>query len=188
MRIAIVRYGKTLGTRSRAREVLADIEGRLRRQPFALVDLRDVLVFSHSFGDECFAELVDRARQGRYGKGTIVMFVGANEFVAETLDRVLSDRGLVSVLVNGRGAKLVGAVPKSDRETFEVIRSKRGVTTSDIADRLRVSQQAVNNRLARLLQAGVVTREPAGQGSGRPFLYRSRIGSARSRGRDLVAT
>lgn len=189
MRFELRQHGTTLGTRARGRELLLQLERRLlarRQDPVLLVDLRGVLVFSHSFGDELFGQLVDRIQRGRYGPGRVVLFHGANEFVGETLDRVLQARGRVAVLSDDEGrGRLIGAAPDSVERTYTALSKLQRATTAELSRRLRVSQQAVNNRLAKLLEAGAVHRHETDRGSGSPYSYRIRDTSEE---REKVAT
>ena len=178
MRVRLAEHGRTLGTRALAARLLARIENEVRKSSDALVliDLRDVTVFSHSFGTGLFAELIVRAQAGRYGPDRWIAFTGANEFSEETLEQVLKNAHLASLLVaDDRSVRLIGEIEQRVLDTFLLIEGGRETTTAVLAKKLKASSlQAVNNWLAKLVTARVVDREQVGKGSGRPYVYRSR--------------
>ncbi|HAF08754.1 MAG TPA: hypothetical protein DCK98_01555 [Chloroflexi bacterium] len=186
MQVRIAEYGKALGTRSYAHELRGKIEALISRSDDALVviDLRRVSVFTLSFGDELFAELVKRTQAGRYGSRRWVAFAGANDFAAEQLDQVLKNAHLAALVRTDTGkAFLAGEVERRAKETFDLIERSGDVTTAELRGKLKTrSLQAVNNWLTELVRARVVDREQVGKGSGRPYSYRSRSGQLVSSG------
>lgn len=170
--------GSTLATRTRGDEIRAELEHKIaekKTESVVIIDLHGVQAFSHSFADAAFGHLIEQLQRGRYGKGRYVMFIGANEFTSETLDRVLAQRRLSAIVADEKGrATLRGSVAEPVMRTLAAVERVDEATTSDLARRLRTSQQAVNNRLAKLVQAGAVHRVPARRGSGRPYVYRAR--------------
>lgn len=179
MQLRIAEYGEALGTRSTAHEVRAKIEARIGKSDDALVvlDLGGDPVFTLSAGDALFAELVKRAQAGRYGPRRWVAFSHANEFATEQLDQVLKNAHLTALVVTDAGkAFLAGEIEPRVKQTFDLIERSGEVTTGDLKGKLKTrSMQAVNNWLAQLVAARVVDREQVGKGSGRPYIYRSRI-------------
>lgn len=179
MQVRIAEYGEALGTRSYAQELRAKIEALIAKNDDALViiDLKRVSVFTLSFGDELFAELVKRTQAGRYGARRWVAFAGANEFASEQLDQVLKNAHLATLVLTDAGkAFLAGEVERRAKETFELIERSGDVTTAELKGKLKTrSLQAVNNWLTELVTARVVDREQVSKGSGRPYTYRSRI-------------
>jgi hypothetical protein len=179
MQVRIAEYGEALGTRSYAQELRTKIEALLAKsdETLLIIDLGHVSVFTLSFGDELFAELVKRAQAGRYGARRWVAFAGANAFAAEQLDQVLKNAHLAALVRTDAGkAFLAGEVERRARETFDLIERSGAVTTKELRGKLKTrSLQAVNNWLTELVTARVVDREQVGGGSGRPYTYRSRI-------------
>jgi hypothetical protein len=178
MRVAMAEYGRAHSTRPRAAELRSKLEASISKSADTLVviDLAGVQMFSISFGDELFAELVKRAQAHRYGVARWVAFAGADEFAEEQLDQVLKNAKLAALLATAdRKVKLVGDVEPRVRQTFEAIEQKGEATTSTLKIKLRsASLQATNNWLARLVRSKVVQRDQVGRGTGRPYVYRSR--------------
>jgi hypothetical protein len=178
MRVRIAEYGEALGTRSYAADLRAKLEAQITKTTDALVvlDLKGVTVFSISFGDELFAELVKRAQGGRYGTRRWLAFSGANEFAVEQLDQVLRNAHLAALVKTEKGhAVLVGEIEPRVKQTFDLIERAGEATTGQLQGKLKSrSIQAVNNWLAKLVTARVVEREQVGKGSGRPYVYKSR--------------
>src|SRR5579875_2235077 len=56
----------------------------------------------------------------------------------------------------------------SDRALLDRIRREGPLTVAELADRLGVTATAVRNRLARLVEAGLVERRAEAAGRGRP--------------------
>ena len=178
MQVRIAEYGKALGTRSYAQELRTKIEALIAKSDEALVviNLHGVEVFTLSFGDELFAELVKRAQAGRYGARRWAAFAGANEFAAEQLDQVLKNAHLAALVLTDSGkVSLAGEIERRAKQTFELIERAGEATTAELKGKLKTrSIQAVNNWLTELVTARVVDREQVGKGSGRPYAYRSR--------------
>jgi DNA-binding transcriptional ArsR family regulator len=178
MRVRIAEYGEVLGTRSQAVDLRAKVEALITKTSDSLVilDLEGVIVFSISFGDQLFAELVERTQAGRYGARRWLAFAGANAFAVEQLEQVLKNAHLAAlVMTDKRKAVLAGEIEPRVKQTFDLIERSGEATTGVLQNKLRSkSIQAVNNWLAKLVTARVVDREQVGRGSGRPYVYRSR--------------
>ena len=175
MRIRMAAFGRALGGRDRARKLLPEIEKTIneRLDSLVLVDLTGVLI-SHSFGDELFATLLNRAQRGRYGRERWIAFTGADEFTAETLHHLLEKRGLAAALVAQGSVQLVGTAEGRLEETFQTVERLRRATAAVVAKQLGTSLQAANKWLTKLVEARVVDRTLVGTGSGRPYEYHSR--------------
>lgn len=177
MQVRMAEFGEALGTRPFAVDLRSKVEARITasRDPLIVVDLQGVKVFSLSFADALFAELVERTQKGRYGTARWIAFIGANEDAVEHLGEALGNAHLAAVVVTEAGKPiLVGAEPRV-RQTFEIIERSGDVTSAQLRSKLKTrSPQAVNNWLAQLVAARVIEREQVGKGSGRPYVYRAR--------------
>jgi hypothetical protein len=184
VRIKMAEHGRTLGTRALGATLLAKVERDVRKSSDALVlvDLSGVLVFSHSFADSLFAELVLRVQGGKYGAERWIAFTGLNEFTRETLDQVLKTAHRVApIMREDHSIGLIGDVEPKVRDAFTFIARGTETTSAMLATKFGASLQAVNNWVAQLVEARVVDRTQAGKGSGRPYVYDART-------KQLVAT
>ena len=73
----------------------------------------------------------------------------------------------------------------SDRALLDLIRREGPLTVAELADRLGVTATAVRNRLARLVESGLVERraESGGRGPAEAHLPGQRPGAPRGSGR-----
>jgi DNA-binding transcriptional ArsR family regulator len=139
-----------------------------------VIDLSGVF-FTPSFGNEVFVPLLDRACKGRYGKDRWIVFANANPFAEEALDYSFQKNGLIAMLTTAaKQVRLVGVSEQRVRVVFESLLKTGTATSAALARELKISLQAANKWLGKLLDAGVVEREQVGKGSGRPFAYRLR--------------
>jgi hypothetical protein len=169
------RWNSFLATRERGRRVREDIENHLAKVAAGdtlILDFAGVDGITVSFGDESVAKLVLSRESGDFAdRGMAVE--GANEDVRETLESVLSRRKLAVAIVNLDGEPEIlgeqGWLPETLRAALDL----QTFRASQIAERLGISPQAVNNRLKLLVASGAVARERAvPEGGGREFTYK----------------
>jgi hypothetical protein len=140
------------------------------------IDLTAVKAMTISFADEFLGRFIaSRTGTDRDDLGIIVHGPdgAAGEDLKETLDAVLSRRGVGVLVITGRGPLGVVGGPAWFAKTFEEADRLRTFRVVQLADRLSLSPQAANGRLKRLAASGAVLRERVvPDGGGREFEYR----------------
>jgi hypothetical protein len=164
-----------LATRERGRRVREDVEhelGQLDAGQTLALDFAGVEGVTVSFGDELLAKLViDRSTGQFVDRGLVVE--GANEDVRETLETVLARRKVAAVNVDADGQPEVLGGPGWLPETLAAALELRSFSAVELAERLDLTPQAANNRLAGLVASGGVVREQVvPEGGGKEFGYR----------------
>jgi hypothetical protein len=166
--------GVFLATRERGRRVREEIEQELERlQPRGslVISFKGVEGITVSFGDECVAKLIVARSAGDFDdRGLVIEEMNAD--VRETLEAVLARRKTAAVVLNAAGKPEMLGEPAWVDETLAAALALRSFRANDLADRLRISPQAANNRLKVLVSSGAVARErivPAG--GGKEFSY-----------------
>lgn len=174
MQYPIAKWNAFLATRDRGRRVREDIEQKLASVPAGealSLDFAGVEGITVSFGDECIAKLILARASGDFvDRGLLVE--NPNEDVRETLETVLERRKLAAVVLGHHGELEVlgqhGWLP----ETVKVAQDLRSFRASELAERLGITPQAVNNRLKLLVACGAVVRERVvPEGGGKEFSY-----------------
>jgi hypothetical protein len=165
-------------TRDRGRRVREDVEseiGRLQGGQTLALDFAGVEGVTVSFGDELLAKLViDRSTGQFVDRGLVIE--SANEDVRETLETVLTRRKVAAVNIDGDGRPEVLGGPGWLPETLDAAVELRSFSAAELAERLGLTPQAANNRLANLVATGGVVRERVvPEGGGKEFGYRVAI-------------
>jgi hypothetical protein len=159
-------------TRERLDQAAADVQAGEVLE----IDLTSVRAMTISFADEFIARFIaSRAGGDQEDRGLIVRGptgpVGAD--LRETLDTVLSRRGVGVLFVDERGRTVPIGGPSWFAATFEEARRLNVFRATDLAGRLELSPQATNGRLKKLSTAGAVLRERVvPDGGGKEFEYR----------------
>jgi uncharacterized protein DUF4325 len=171
----IVDWNVFLATRDRGRRVRDDIEDKLAATPVGgalVLDFSEVEGVTVSFGDECIAKLILARMTGDYvDRGLLIE--GCNEDVWETLDAVLARRKLSAVGVAASEELSVLGGQSWLPETLKAALALRSFKAADLAERLKLTPQAANNRLKTLVASGAVIRERiVPEGGGKEFGYR----------------
>ncbi len=162
--------------RDRGREVRAEIEGLLDSLgpgEALAVDLRSVEVMDFSFANEVFGKLYGRI--GSEYPGRVLLLTGlADEFVKENLAAALAALNFMALAYTSpRKWELLGKFADTDRETLEALQRRKEATAPQLADALGIQLTAVNQRLKKLSDAGLIARmrvsAPSGGGQ---YVYR----------------
>jgi hypothetical protein len=136
---------------------------------FSQIDFVDI-----SCADEFLTKLLMRVGSGELGT-RYVSLQGANLSVRETLEAVLTLRGLAALHSQGDRAEVLGTLKAPIRETLDVILVKKSGTSSEIAQALHKNINIACNRLNVLRRMGLVCRAREGSvpGGGRQYTYES---------------
>jgi hypothetical protein len=137
-----------------------------------IVSFQNVKAMTGSFTDEFLGKLLVARAVGLTGRAPIIL-TGLIEETAEEVDLCLGRRKAVAAWAEGSTIRLLGGDDML-KQTFDAGVQRGQFRASDLATDLRTSQQNVNNRLKRLLEAGALLRDrqdPAA--GGREFLYRT---------------
>ena len=161
-----------LATRSKGREIRGELEDRiLRERPDEVViDFTGVEAMTISFADEFVGRFYASLASGDI-LASLVLLRGLNEENLATVSICLERRDLAAAAIIDDQPVLVG-VPDYLAETYRQAVSLGTFSALDLADRLGVSAQNMNNRLKRLVEAGAVRRRRIASGrGGKEFMY-----------------
>lgn len=176
-RFGLKEYGKQLWTRERAKEIRPDLTTLLDKASVGdviVVDGEGVEVFDFSFANELFGKTLLSLPREYPGRFLIVEHL--TKYAGENLSKALESMGLVMIERHGSGRhRLLGKVRGVDETTFAAIARKRGpVTASELKDQLGINLTAVNERLTKLTNLGLVRREKGTSPAGREqYEYRA---------------
>jgi len=166
--------GPLAATRARGYEYRQQLERLLAAVPadeVVVVSFQAVKAMTGSFTDEFLGKLLVARAAGLTG-GAPIIVTGLTEETAEEVDLCLERRKTVVVWSDGATIRLLGG-DEMLKQTFTAGAVREKFRAGDLVADLRTSQQNINNRLRRLLEAGAVLRvrqDP--EGGGREFLYR----------------
>jgi hypothetical protein len=168
-RLLLSRFDKHLWTRERGREVreeLTRILEQLEPGDTLVVDAKDVDVFDYSFVSELFAKSLLSIPRDYPGRFLIVEHL--KEYTRENLIKALESLNLIIIERQGGKLQLLGKVHPADEQTFSAVtRAKGSVTAAALRDKLGINLTALNERLTKLANLGIVRREkglsPAGR-------------------------
>lgn len=166
--------GPLASTRARGYQYRQQLEQLLAAVPadeVVVVLFQAVKAMTGSFTDEFLGKLLVARAAGLTGRAPIIL-TGLTEETAEEVDLCLERRKTVAVCADGETIRLLGG-DEMLKQTFTAGAVRERFRAGDLAADLRTTQQNINNRLKRLLEAGAVLRDrqdPAG--GGREFLYR----------------
>jgi hypothetical protein len=137
-----------------------------------VIDAKGVEVFDFSFANELFGKLL-LALPSEY-PGRFLVVEHLTEYTKENLTKALESLGLVIIERKGKKLELLGKVHPSDRQTFKAIsEAKKPVTASGLKETLGINLNAMNERLTKLTNLGLIRREKTVSGAGREqFEYR----------------
>jgi hypothetical protein len=124
-----------------------------------------------SFGDEFIAKLIVARSGGDFvDRGLVIE--GMNDDVREELDVVMSRRKAAAVALNADGEPVVVGDTVWMPETLAAAIELRSFSAHDLADRLKLTPQAANNRLKTLVASGAVARRlVVPEGGGKEYSY-----------------
>lgn len=138
-----------------------------------IIDAENVEIFDYSFANELFGKLLLRL-QGEY-QGKFIVIDHLSRYARENLNQALEALGLVMLERRGAKLELLGKVRPPDLETFQLLRrAKTSSTAQDLSGKLKMNLTAVNERLAKLANLGVIRRAEGQSAAGRT-LYEYRL-------------
>jgi hypothetical protein len=171
----IGQYGTFLATRSSARQAREDLEARIRIQGVpttVLIRFDDVEAMTISFADEFLGRFYSAQAAGDAPTSGVILS-GFNEETRETVAICLERRDALALAVDNDRSTLVGRVD-SLAETFQAVLRLGEFRAIDLASALGITAQNANNRLKKLVDAGVVQRRQVSVSNrgGKEFVYR----------------
>lgn len=175
-RIALQQYGKHLWTRDRAKEIRSAVREELESLEggdILVLDLAGVEVFDYSFANELFGKtLLSLASEF---PGRFVVVENLTDYTRENLAKALESLGLAIVVRRRSKVELLGKVHPSDVDTFgALVASKEPLSATELSKQLDVNLTAMNERLTKLGNMGLVRREKAASMAGREqYRYRA---------------
>jgi hypothetical protein len=172
VRVSMKKFGDVLDTRRSAAKVRAGIEREVLSTSdgdVLVLDFKGVRAITVPFADECIGLLLAGRLTGYHGSHP-VLAVNANEDVRDTLSLTLATRRL-GLLHVAEPLELLGGDDLLN-DTLSEAWAMGQFTASELAERLRVSPQAANNRLKALVSRGALRRALiVPSGGGKEFVY-----------------
>ena len=177
IKFKLVKHGKQLWTRELARKVRRDLLRALDTKVKAgeaatlVIDVKQVEVFDYSFANELFGKTL-LSLPNEY-PGVILVVENLNEYTRENLAQALETLGLMVVERTGKNLHLIGKVAPSDKETFEAIaKMDEPVPSGQLTEILKINVSAMNERLSKLTDLGLLRRSKGVSSAGREqFVY-----------------
>ncbi len=175
---------RNLTTRYFGRLFLAILLERMRTLPEgSVVELtfKDIEVMDASFPDEVFGTLISKRLSGDETLPSIFLSdldESNRESVEFTLiSRPERHRGLRNCVmpIKPNGAEdlsLVGKYEDNFKQTFDLLRAVRQLTTRQVVDTLKLTPQAASSRLKALYDNGVALRQETRDEQGKQFVYK----------------
>lgn len=156
-RIDLANEGDVLSTRRRGRTVGRAAHDLLEKSDCLLLSFFGVEVASPPFLDE----LLQALRPATFGgdSGRLLLIVGLNDDVCESLKMVLDRRKLALAMLKGNKVELLGGAEQLEQTLREAV--ELGVFTApELAERLAIKLPALHQRLRALTDAGAIARQP----------------------------
>ena len=174
-KFALKKFGNQLWTRETARPIrtrLSDMLETMRVGDVLVVDVSGVDIFDFSFASELFGKALSRL--GVDYPGRFVITEGLTESARENLNQALEASNLIMIERQGHELRLLGKVHQFDRDTFTgIVEAGEAVSAASLGKKLDVSPTAMNERLSKLNNLGVIRREKSSSASGREqFIYK----------------
>ncbi len=174
-KFTLKQFGNQLWTRETARPIrarLSDMLETMRVGEILSIDASGVDVFDFSFASELFGKGLSRL--GVDYPGRFVVAEGLTESARENLNQALEASNLIMIERHGNELRLIGKVHQFDRETFTgILDAGQAVSAASLGKKLDVSPTAMNERLSKLNNFGVIRREKSSSASGREqFIYK----------------
>lgn len=168
------RHGEAefLATRGKGRELRGELEDQIAREHprEVLIDFTGVEAMTISMADE-FVGRFYTSLAGGDTMAPLVLLAGLNEDNLATVSICMERRDLAAAVIIEHRAVLVGA-PDYLTETYRQAVSLGTFSALELADRLGISAQNMNNRLKRLVDAAAVCRRRiASSRGGKEFTY-----------------
>jgi response regulator of citrate/malate metabolism len=160
---------KQLWTREKARELRQEIDKALASSgpgDAVVLDIEGIEVFDYSFANELFGKTI-LSLTHEY-KSRFFIVESLSNYTRENLDKALESLNMIMIERKQGNLTLIGKVHPADNQTFDLIKnSTKPVTATELKDKLHINLTAVNERLSKLVQFGVVMRETGISGAGR---------------------
>lgn len=157
-----------LWTRQKAQQLRERAEGMLDNLEVGetlVIDADGVEVFDFSFANEFFGKILLGMKS--YAS-RLVLVEHLNEYTRVNLEQALKGLELAMIERDGKKLHLLGKIHATDEETFQaVVKAKRPVTASELTKQLEVNVTAMNERLTKLTNLGVIRRTRGVSGAGR---------------------
>jgi hypothetical protein len=173
-RFGLGQYGAHLWKRDKARQIrmrLAGILETLDLGDVLVIDAAGVEVFDFSFADELFGKTL--LTFGSQYPGRFLLVENLTNSTTENLVKALENLNLMVIERSKGKLGLLGKVHPADQETFGEVAGSGGVSAAGLSKTLNVNPTAVNERLAKLTNLGLVRREKGSSASGREqYVYR----------------
>ncbi len=169
------RFGAHLWTKEKGRQIrsqVAAVLDTLGTGDVLVIDAAGVEAFDFSFATELFCKTL--LTIGAEYPGRFLIVENLTECASENLEKALESLN-VTIIERKRGKlMLVGKVHPTDQETFaEIVGAGDAVSAGALSRKLEVNLTAMNERLSKLTNLGVVRREKGSSGSGREqYVYR----------------
>ncbi len=175
---------RNLTTRYFGRKFLEVLLDRMKALPEgSVVDLTfaEIEIVDASFPDEVFGALIMKRLAGE-GSLPCIFLSDLDESNRESVEFTLISRperhkGLrncvLPVKSNGlEDLQLVGKCEDNFKQTFDLLRVTRQLTTRQVADVLDLTAQAASSRLKALYDNGVALRQETRDDQGKQFVYK----------------
>ena len=163
------KYGKHLWTRDLARRIFQDVATEiagLQEGDIFIIDVKGVEVFDYSFANELFGKILLNMPADYPMRSIIVE--NLTEYTRENLSKALESMHLAMIEKTGSKLQILGKVHPVDVETFKaIVKFSKPVTAAKLKEHFNINLTAVNERLTKLVQLGLICREkglsPAGR-------------------------
>jgi len=168
-RFPLFAHGKTLWTRDVARGIREQLEEFLaeaEQGDTVVIDMKGVDAFDFSFANEFFGKAL-LALPRLYPQRFLIL-EGLSAYTRENLVSALESLNLAMIERKGRALALLGRVHPADVATFDTIAKRRTpVTAAFLSEALSIGITAVNERLTKLTNLGLVRRRSGSSPAGR---------------------
>jgi len=168
-------FGAQLWSREKARPIRSRVHDALeslRLGDILAIDASGVEVFDFSFAAELFGKTL--LTMGAEHPGRFVIVDGLTECTRENLNQALEGLNLLIIERKGDKLELLGKVHPADDATFAaILKAGDAVSAGTLSQKLEVNLTAMNERLAKLTDLGIVRREKSSSASGREqYIYK----------------
>jgi len=167
--------GRQLWTREKARPIrsrVGHVLESLKAGDVLVIDAYDVEVFDFTFAAELFGKTLSTL--GVEYPGRFLVVEGLTECARENLHQALEGLNLLMIERQADGLRLLGKVHPADAATFAgILEAGEAVSAGALSRKLDVNLTAMNERLSKLSNLGIVRREKSSSASGREqFVYK----------------
>ena len=136
-----------------------------------IIDAKDVEVFDGSFANAFFSKTV--LDMANHYPNRFFIVENLNEYTRHNLWKDLKDFSLIMIERENSQLKLLGKIHPADSQTFDLIKhASKPLTAIELKDKLNINLTAVNERLSKLTEYGVVRRDTGISEAGRQqYIY-----------------